>query len=142
MRILLVEDEADLGNAIKKTLTQNNYLVDWVIDGKEACNYLDDNFIHYDLAVIDWLLPNLSGIEIIKFLRSNNNPLPVLMLTAKDSMMDKVTGLDAGADDYLIKPFDMIELLARIRALSRRSLLFQASQLQVNNLTLDSQDYV
>ncbi|MBL1210730.1 two-component system response regulator RppA [Geminocystis sp. GBBB08] len=141
MRILLVEDESDLGLAIKKTLTQNNYIVDWVLDGKEASNYLDDHFIHYDLAIIDWLLPTLSGIEIIKFLRKKNNPLPVLMLTAKDSMIDKVTGLDAGADDYLIKPFDMIELLARIRALSRRLPLFQPSQLQVNNLILDSQDY-
>ncbi|MBF2056970.1 MAG: response regulator transcription factor [Cyanobacterium sp. T60_A2020_053] len=140
MRILLVEDESDLGLAIKKILTQHNYVVDWVSDGKEACNYLDDSFIHYDLAIIDWLLPSLSGIEIIKLLRIKNNPLPVLMLTAKDSMTDKVTGLDAGADDYLIKPFDMIELLARIRALLRRSPLFQPSQLQLNNLTLDSQE--
>jgi len=139
MRILLVEDETDLGSAIKKSLTQNNYLVDWVFDGKEASNYLDYNLINYDLAIIDWLLPYLSGIEIIKLLRSKNNPLPILMLTAKDTMKDKVTGLDAGADDYLIKPFDMVELFARIRALSRRSPDIKANQLQIENLILDYQ---
>ncbi len=101
MRILLVEDEPDLGGAIKRTLNQHNYIVDWVLDGDEAWNYLENPFLEYSLGIFDWLLPGLSGIELLQRLRSKNNPLPVLMLTAKDSMEDKVMGLDAGADDYL-----------------------------------------
>ena len=137
MRILLVEDEPDLGVAIKRTLNQHNYIVDWVLNGDEAWNYLEDSYVEYSLAIFDWLLPGLSGIELLQRLRSQNNPLPVLMLTAKDSMEDKVIGLDAGADDYLVKPFGMAELLARLRALQRRSLQLQPQQLTVGNLKLD-----
>lgn len=137
MRILLVEDEPDLGAAIKKTLEQNKYIVDWVLDGNEALNYLEDFNLEYDVAIFDWLLPNKSGIELVKILRNNKNPLPILILTAKDTMEDKVKGLDAGADDYLVKPFGMAELLARIRALSRRSSHLQPQQLKLNNLILD-----
>jgi DNA-binding response OmpR family regulator len=137
MRILLIEDEPDLGNAIKKTLNQNNYIVDWVLDGQEAWYYLATPSLNYDLGIFDWLLPHLSGIELIKKLRTQNNPLPILMLTAKDSLEDRVIGLDAGADDYLVKPFGMVELLARIRALQRRSPQLQSQQLEVGNLTLD-----
>ena len=137
MRILLVEDEPDLGVAIKQTLNQHNYIVDWVLNGNEAWNYLEDSHLEYSLAIFDWLLPGLSGIELLQRLRSQNNPLPVLMLTAKDSMEDKVIGLDAGADDYLVKPFGMAELLARLRALQRRSLQLQPQQLTVGNLKLD-----
>ena len=137
MRILLVEDEPDLGVAIKRTLNQHNYLVDWVLDGNEAWNYLVDPSLEYSLAIFDWLLPGLSGIELLQGLRGQNNPLPVLMLTAKDSMEDKVMGLDAGADDYLVKPFGMAELLARLRALHRRSPQLQPQQLTVGNLELD-----
>lgn len=93
--------------------------------------------MQYTLAIFDWMLPGLSGLELCKRLRQNKNPLPVLMLTAKDTMEDKVTGLDAGADDYLVKPFGMAELLARLRALQRRSPQFQPQQLSVGNLTLD-----
>ncbi len=137
MRILLVEDEPDLGKAIKRTLNQHNYIIDWVLDGDQAWNYLEDSCLEYSLAIFDWLLPGLSGIELLQRLRSKNNPLPVLMLTAKDSMEDKVMGLDAGADDYLVKPFGMAELLARLRALQRRSPQLQPQQLTVGNLTLD-----
>lgn len=137
MRILLVEDEPDLGKAIKQTLMQNNYIVDWVVDGDRAWSCLDDCSLEYNLAIFDWLLPNLSGIDLLKRLRSNHNPLPVLMLTAKDTMEDKVIGLDAGADDYLVKPFGMAELLARLRALQRRSPQLQPQQLVVGNLTLN-----
>ena len=137
MRILLVEDEPDLGVAIKQTLNQHNYIVDWVLNGNEAWNYLEDSHLEYSLAIFDWLLPGLSGIELLQRLRGQNNPLPVLMLTAKDSMEDKVIGLDAGADDYLVKPFGMAELLARLRALQRRSLQLQPQQLTVGNLKLD-----
>lgn len=137
MRILFVEDEPDLGAAVHQVLQQERYVVDWVQDGTEAWNYLNDAWIQYKLAILDWMLPGFSGIELCQRLRGQNNPLPILMLTAKDQMADKVAGLDAGADDYLIKPFGMEELLARVRALLRRSPQFQSRQLQVGTLTLD-----
>jgi DNA-binding response OmpR family regulator len=137
MRVLLVEDEPDLGAAIKRTLHHHQYLVDWVMDGTEAWEYLENHWTQYTLAIVDWMLPGISGLELCQKLRKNNNPLPVLMLTARDRMEDRVTGLDAGADDYLVKPFGMAELLARLRALQRRSPLFQAQQLTIANLTLD-----
>lgn len=137
MRVLLVEDEPDLGIAIKRTLSQEKYIVDWVLNGNDAWEYLESNWTQYTLAVIDWMLPGISGLDLVRRLRVKNNPLPVLMLTAKDRMEDKVAGLDAGADDYLIKPFGMAELLARLRALHRRSPLFQPQQLTINSLTLD-----
>ncbi|MBD2195890.1 MULTISPECIES: two-component system response regulator RppA [Calothrix] len=137
MRILLVEDEEDLGGAIKRTLTQHKYLVDWVVDGDDAWAYLENSWTQYTLAIFDWMIPGISGLELCKRLRQHKNPLPVLMLTAKDSMEDKVAGLDAGADDYLVKPFGMAELLARLRALQRRSPQFQPQELTVGKLTLD-----
>ncbi|MBE9182484.1 response regulator transcription factor [Oculatella sp. LEGE 06141] len=136
MRLLLVEDEPDLGAAIKQVLSHETYVVDWVLDGRQAWDYLDTQWAEYTLAIIDWMLPGLSGLELCKRLRANNSPLPVLMLTAKDRLEEKVIGLDAGADDYLVKPFGMAELLARLRALRRRSPQLQPQQLQVGNLTL------
>jgi DNA-binding response OmpR family regulator len=137
MRILLVEDEPDLGSAIEKALTRDRYIVDWTKDGSEAWEYLTQSQTQYMLAVIDWMLPGLSGIEICKRLRARKDSLPVLILTARDSISDRVTGLDAGADDYLVKPFGMAELLARLRALQRRSPQVQAQTLQVGSLILD-----
>lgn len=137
MRVLLVEDEPDLGAAIKRTLNQEAYIVDWVQDGLEAWNYLTTEWQQYTIAILDWLLPGLSGLEICQKLRQQNNSLPILMLTAKDRMEDKVTGLDAGADDYLVKPFGMAEFLARVRALQRRSPQLQPQKLQVGSLVLD-----
>ena len=137
MRVLLVEDEPDLGTAIKRTLNQEKYIVDFVLDGTTAWDYLDSNWTQYTLAIFDWLLPGVSGLELCKRLRVRNNPLPVLMLTARDQMEDKVAGLDAGADDYLVKPFGMEELLARLRALQRRSPQIQPPHLQIGDLTLD-----
>ncbi len=137
MRVLLVEDEPDLGVAIKRVLTQQKYLVDWVMDGNEAWEYLEYRWTEYTIGIFDWLIPGISGLELCKKLRLNQNSLPVLMLTARDSMEDKVTGLDAGADDYLIKPFGMEELLARLRALQRRVPQFQPQKLTMGNLTLD-----
>jgi DNA-binding response OmpR family regulator len=137
MRVLLVEDEPDLGAAIKRTLNQHKYLVDWVMNGTEAWQYLDNSSAQYTVAVLDWMLPGITGLELCKRIRLKENPLPILMLTAKDSMEDKVAGLDAGADDYLIKPFGMEELLARLRALQRRSPQFQPHQLTIGNLSLD-----
>ncbi len=137
MRVLLVEDEPDLGKAIERTLKQEKYIVDWALDGSEAWEYLDSQWTQYNVAIFDWLLPGLSGLELLRRLRAKPNALPVLMLTAKDRMEDKVAGLDAGADDYLVKPFGMAELLARLRALQRRSPQIQPQQLQIGNLVLD-----
>lgn len=137
MRLLLVEDEPDLGTIIQRMLSRENYLVDWVQDGKTAWNYLDQEWIQYSVAIFDWLVPGISGLELCQRLRQQKCSLPVLMLTAKSHIEDMVTGLDAGADDYLSKPFVKAELLARIRALQRRALHIQPSQLQVGRLTLD-----
>ncbi|MBC1239638.1 two-component system response regulator RppA [Nostoc sp. 2RC] len=145
MKVLLVEDEPDLGASIQRKLNKERYIVDWVLDGNEAWIYLEDNWTQYTLAIFDWLLPGISGLELCKRLRNQGNALPVLMLTAKDSMADRVAGLDAGADDYLIKPFGMAELLARLRALQRRASFgspalttqFQSLKLQVGCLILD-----
>ncbi|ELR96235.1 two-component system response regulator RppA [Gloeocapsa sp. PCC 73106] len=139
-RILLVEDEADLGAAIKIVLVEHKYIVDWVQTGIEAWQYLDGSSI-YTLGIFDWLLPGMSGIELLQNLRRQHNPLPVLLLTAKDSEVDKITGLDQGADDYLVKPFGMAELLARLRALQRRSPQLGPQQLQLGNLILDYLTY-
>ena len=137
MRILLVEDEEDLGKALLRSLKQEKYIVDWVQDGAEAWGYLTSPEIDYVVAIVDWMLPSLSGLEICKRLRSQGNSLPVLMLTARDRMEDRVMGLDSGADDYLIKPFGMVELMARLRALLRRPTQVQSQVLQVGTLILD-----
>lgn len=137
MRILLVEDEEDLGLAIKKVLLSECYVVDWVTDGQQAWYYLENQWTDYSVVILDWLLPGLSGLELCQKLRSQNNPLPVLMLTALGEPENRVKGLDAGADDYLVKPFVMAELLARVRALQRRSPQFQPSILTVGIFSLD-----
>jgi DNA-binding response OmpR family regulator len=141
MKVLLVEDEPDLGASIQRKLNQERYIVDWILDGDEAWTCLESHWSEYTLAIFDWLLPGISGLELCKRLRVRGNCLPVLMLTAKDSMKDKVAGLDAGADDYLVKPFGMAELLARLRALQRRSPHFQSPQLQVGSLILDYSNF-
>jgi DNA-binding response OmpR family regulator len=145
MKILLVEDEPDLGAIVQKSLAHHQYIVDWVVDGQAGWEYLTHDLPQetlrdrttYSLAIIDWMLPKISGIELCQRLRAANYMLPILMLTARDRMEDKITGLDAGADDYLVKPFGMAELLARLRALQRRSQVFQPERLQVGNLRLD-----
>lgn len=137
MRVLLVEDEPDLGHALKSALEDVGYVVDLVLDGGEAWAYLLAEPIPYTLAVFDWMLPGISGLELCQRLRSKGNSLPVLMLTAKDTLTDKITGLDAGADDYLVKPFDIPELLARLRALLRRPPQVQSHRLTVGELELD-----
>ncbi len=140
MKILLVEDEPDLGAVIQKSLTHHQYVVDWARDGLEAWNYLTSDRATYAMAIIDWMLPKISGIELCQRLRRDNFSLPILILTARDRMEDKITGLDAGADDYLVKPFGMEELLARLRALQRRAPTFQSDRLQLGNLRLDYGD--
>ena len=119
MRLLLVEDDAVLGDAIQTGLSQEKYTTDWVKDGHSAGLALKNET--FDLVVLDLGLPQRSGLDVLKDLREGNNPIPVLILTARDTVSDRVQGLDTGADDYLTKPFDMDELVARIRALLRRS---------------------
>ena len=118
MRLLLVEDDPLLGDGLRVGLRQAGYAVDWVEDGQTAKFSLQSE--NYDLAVLDLGLPKIPGLEVLKWLRARAMTLPVLVLTARDTIPDRVTGLDAGADDYLIKPFDLDELIARLRALSRR----------------------
>jgi DNA-binding response OmpR family regulator len=126
MKILLVEDEVDLGAIVQKSLSHHQYIVDWVVDGQAGWEYLIDRKSIYSLAIIDWMLPKISGIELCRKLRASKYTLPIL-----------ITGLDAGADDYLVKPFGMEELLARLRALQRRAPTFQPDELQLGNLRLD-----
>jgi DNA-binding response OmpR family regulator len=137
MKILLIEDEPDLGAIIQASLSHHQYVVEWAQDGKTGWEYLTNDRSIYSLVIIDWMLPKISGIEICRRLRAEKYTLPILMLTARDRMEDKITGLDAGADDYLVKPFGMEELLARLRALQRRIPTFQPDRLQLGNLWLD-----
>lgn len=137
MKILLVEDEPDLGLLLQKKLTQHQYVVDWVQSGEKAWDYLAFPQSNYSLAIVDWMLPRMSGVELCQQIRSAAQTIPILMLTARDRMEDKIVGLDAGADDYLVKPFGLEELLARMRALQRRSNAFHFPNLQVNGLILD-----
>ena len=118
MKILLAEDEKSLSKALVSILKRNNYLVDAVYNGQEALDYLQTGV--YDLLILDIMMPKKDGISVLKELRQKGNSIPVLILTAKSELDDKVLGLDCGADDYLTKPFVIKELLARIRALSRR----------------------
>jgi DNA-binding response OmpR family regulator len=140
MRLLLAEDEADLAQAIQTALRQDRYVVDWVSDGQEAWDCLQQSGL-YTLVILDWMMPGLSGLEVCQRLRTRGEGMPVLMLTARDRMIDRVAGLDAGADDYLIKPFGMEELRARVRALLRRPQQIQAQTLTIDDLTLDYQTY-
>ena len=135
MRVLVVEDERDLNNIITKYLKKNNFNVDNVFDGEEALDYL--NSTEYDLVILDIMMPKINGYEVLKTMRKENNDTPVLMLTAKDGVDDKVKGLDLGADDYLIKPFDFDELSARIRAITRRKFGNTTNILQIDDLIID-----
>jgi DNA-binding response OmpR family regulator len=137
IRILLIEDELDLGAEIERLLQREGYEIDRATDGNLGWEFLSSPDIIYDVAIIDWMLPGISGIDLCRRLRQCQQQLPVLMLTARSDIHDRVTGLDAGADDYLAKPFSTLELLARIRALSRRPAQFQSSQLQLGNFSLE-----
>jgi DNA-binding response OmpR family regulator len=140
MRVLLAEDEPDLGKAIQKVLTREGYIVDWVEDGDAAWACLESNFVKYDMAILDWMLPGKSGIELCQKAARMSLPPRVLILTAKGDLPDRVTGLDAGADDYLPKPFRMMELLARMRSIQRRiGREVTTTKLQAGQLLLDYQ---
>lgn len=134
MRILLAEDEKALSKAIVKIFERNNYSVDAVYNGEDALNYIESG--NYDVAVLDIMMPKTDGLTVLKTIREKGNAIPVIMLTARSEIEDRVLGLDSGANDYLSKPFDSRELLARIRALTRGKAETD-SKLRVGNVSLD-----
>ncbi len=135
MRILLAEDEDDLREVTVKRLKTEGFGVDGCRDGQEALEYLDA--ADYNLVILDIMMPRLDGLSVLRKLRSGGNPVPVLLLTAKDAVSDRVQGLDAGADDYLTKPYAFEELMARIRALVRRNSTEKSDVLTVGDLSLE-----
>lgn len=139
MKILVIEDEKKVASFIKKGLEEEYYTVDIALDGKNGIKLLKDN--DYDLVILDLMLPYKDGFSIIKETRNEKITTPILILSAKDRIEDKVEGLDAGADDYLTKPFSFDELLARVRALLRRNEHEKSSLLKAGDLTLDTQTH-
>lgn len=135
MRLLLAEDEKELSDALVAILKHNNYSVDAVYDGEDALNFLETE--EYDGVILDVMMPKMDGITVLKKIRAQGNQVPVLVLTAKSDIDDKVLGLDSGADDYLAKPFVAKELLARIRAVTRRKTEATSSVLSFGNISLD-----
>ena len=144
MRILLVDDEVELTEPLSRVLKREGYTVQVAHDGETGYDLSVGR--EFDLLILDWMMPGLSGLEMCRRLRENHLTTPVLFLTAKDTLDDRVEGLDAGADDYLIKPFELRELLARVRALLRRPPIREESQdttnLQYQDLTLDSDNQI
>lgn len=139
MRLLLAEDEKELSKALCAVFKHNNYSIDAVYNGQDALDYgLCEN---YDGIILDLMMPEMNGLDVLKKLRENSVATPVLILTAKSELDDKITGLDAGADDYLTKPFAMGELLARLRALTRRKSEFSPNVLSFGNLTLNRETF-
>jgi two-component system, OmpR family, response regulator len=136
MRVLVAEDDVGLRDVLERGLKEGGYAVDAVGDGEHALRYLDT--YQYEMAILDWRMPKVSGLEVVQRLRRQGSSLPVLMLTARDTAHDRVTGLDEGADDYLVKPFDFSELLARVRALQRRGEALQPLTIKVADLELDT----
>jgi len=139
MRILIVEDDRKIANAVKRGLEQESFACDVSYDGKDGLGQA--RTIDYDLIVLDRMLPEIDGVEICRILREKKLQMPILMLTAKDKIKDRVEGLNAGADDYLVKPFAFEELLARIRALLRRPQEIAEDILKINDLTLNTQTF-
>ena len=135
MRILICEDEIDLADGLCAILKGNKYSVDVVYDGEEALTYLEAE--NYDAVVLDIMMPKVDGITVLKTIRENGNSIPVIMLTAKSELDDKIVGLDSGADDYLTKPFEVKELLARLRAITRRKENITDNVLTFGNITLN-----
>ena len=139
MRLLLAEDEKSLSRALVKILEHGNYSVDAVYDGEEALDYLEAD--NYDGVILDIMMPKKDGLTVLKEIRAKGNLVPVLLLTAKSEIEDKVAGLDMGANDYLTKPFAPPELLARIRAMTRTQVAQADSSLHLGNIKLDTSSY-
>jgi DNA-binding response OmpR family regulator len=135
MRVLVAEDDEALRSVLERGLRKNGYVVDAVPDGERALAFV--RTYPYEALILDWRMPGLSGLDVVRELRRNKSPVPILMLTARDTAHDRVTGLDEGADDYLVKPFDFGELLARLRALQRRPPALHSPHLVVGDLVLD-----
>lgn len=135
MRVLVVEDDNGLRSVLERGLRENDYAVDAVADGDAALRFLRS--YEYEVAVVDWRMPGMSGLDVVRWMRRQRQPTAILMLTARDAPTDRITGLDQGADDYLVKPFDFGELLARLRALQRRSTTVQQPELTVGDLRFD-----
>ncbi len=140
MHILIVEDEVRLAEALGQIMTEQKYMTDIVYDGEEGLDYARSN--EYDVIVLDVMLPHRNGFEIVRELRAVKNATPVILLTARDETTDKIKGLDSGADDYMTKPFEPEELLARIRALSRRQGEVVLEEMQFADLTLNLTNYM
>jgi len=139
MRILVVEDDVQLAEMLMEALRDRQYAVDVARDGEAAWNWVDT--LTYDLVVLDVTLPKLDGVSLCRRLRQHNTSLPILMLTARDTVADKINGLDAGADDYVVKPFNLQELMARIRALLRRGAIAVSTGLRWGDLELDASTF-
>ena len=139
MHILLVEDERSLSRALKALLEKNHYLVDAVYDGEEALDYASVE--NYDAIVMDIMMPKMDGITVLRTLRNQHNETPILLLTAKSEVEDKVQGLDSGANDYLTKPFATAELLARIRAMTRKETIHASSTMIFGNVSLSTASF-
>lgn len=139
MRLLIADDEADIRRALVALLQKNNYTVDETDNGSDAYLYASSG--QYDGLILDIMMPGMDGIEVLTRLRKEQNFVPVLLLTAKSEVEDRVRGLDAGADDYLPKPFSVSELLARVRAMLRRREPYQTENLSISDLTLDSASF-
>ena len=140
MRLLLAEDEKSLSRAVAAILKKNHYEVDTVFDGVEALEYLET--VPYDGVILDIMMPKLDGMSVLRKLRQKGNQVPVLMLTAKSEINDKVQGLDTGANDYMTKPFDALELLARIRAMTRTQSTQSSSILSMGNIALNQASFI
>jgi len=140
MRILLAEDEPQLNRALVALFTKNNYSVDAVLDGEAALTYLTEG--DYDCAVLDVMMPKMDGITVLQRVRKAGKTLPVLILTAKSEIDDRILGLDSGADDYLTKPFAVKELLARVRAITRRLTASPDANMTCGNCTLSRSTYL
>lgn len=136
MRLLVVEDEKDLNRVISKRLEKEGYSVDRAFDGEDALDNIDVG--EFDAIIMDIMMPKLSGLEVLRTIRAEGNQTPVLLLTAKDGVSDRVAGLDAGAEDYLVKPFAFEELLARIRVMTRKTAGNSTNIFTVADLTLDA----
>ncbi len=140
MRILIGEDEININKALKVLLEKSKYTVDSAYDGLSALSYIEKT--NYDVIVLDIMMPKKSGIEVLKTIRNNGDKTPIMLLTAKSEVDDIVYGLDAGADDYLTKPFATSEFLARVKALARRNKDYTSSNIELGNTTLDLNTYI
>ncbi len=140
MKILIAEDDASLRHALQSILQKNNYSVDAIGNGRDALDYLRS--AQYDAAVLDIMMPLMDGVTVLSQIRRERNATPILLLTAKSEIDDKITGLDAGANDYLTKPFDMRELLARLRVLTRKAGVQRDNVLVCGNVSLNTQSFL